>query len=137
VKTEETKGDGFTLFPEVLIRIQTEIFQPSDFTKFVDFVSKIKSGELPKDTFLTLDEDFGLTTKERRAFIHQFFREQVKLYETDTVVAGDRRLIRLFLTKGISNRSRKKMNLGDRKIRDKTMPEFLQVVLLKTNVETM
>ena len=137
MKTEETKGDGFTLFPEVLIRIQTEIFQPSDFTKFVDFVSKIKSGELPKDTFLTLDEDFGLTTKERRAFIHQFFREKVKLYETDTVVAGDRRLIRLFLTKGISNRSRKKMNLGDRKIRDKTMPEFLQVVLLKTNVETM
>ena len=120
-----------------MAKLQTEIFQPSDFEKFTDFVSKLKSGEISKDTFLNLDEDFGLTTKERRAYIHQFFREQVKLYETDTVVAGDRRLIRLFLTKGISNRSRKKMNLGDRKIRDKTMPEYLQVVLFKTNVETM
>lgn len=53
------------------------------------------------------------------------------------MVDGDRRMIRLFLTKGFSNKSRKKMNLGDRKIRDKTLPEYLQVVLLKTNVETM
>ena len=66
-------------------KIQSEILQPADFMKFRDFIEKLKSGDVAKDTFLTFDEDFGLLTKERRALIHQFFRESVKLYETDTV----------------------------------------------------
>jgi hypothetical protein len=66
-------------------KIQSEILQPADFMKFRDFIEKLKSGDVAKDTFLTFDEDFGLSTKERRASIHQFFRESVKLYETDTV----------------------------------------------------
>ena len=66
-------------------KIQSEILQPADFMKFRDFIEKLKSGDVAKDTFLTFDEDFGLLTKERRASIHQFFRESVKLYETDTV----------------------------------------------------
>jgi hypothetical protein len=78
-------------------------------------VAQLKSGEVAKDTFLTFEEDFGLATKERRASIHQFFRESVKLYETDTVVDADRRLIRLFLSSGFSNRSKKRMNIGERR----------------------
>ena len=134
---EETKGDGFTLYPEVLIKLESEILQPADFNKLQDFIAKLKSGDVAKDSFLIFDEDFGQQTKERRASIHQFFRESVKLYETDTVVEGDKRLIRAFLSSGFSNRTRKRMNLGDRKVRDKTMPEYLQVVLFKTNVESM
>jgi hypothetical protein len=124
-QAEETKGDGITPYPEVMTKLETEILQPADFEKFRDFVAKLKSGETAKDSFLIFDEDFGLSTKERRAAIHQFFRESVKLYETDTVVDGDKRLIRIFLSSGFSNRTRKRMNLGDRKVRDKSMPEYL------------
>lgn len=118
-------------------KLKTEILQGQDYEKFAEFVNKLKSGEVAKNDFLVFDEDFGKTTKERRAQIHQFFRESVKLYETDTLVDGDKRLIRIFLSSGISNRSRKRMNLGDRKQRDKSLPEYLQVVLFKTNVESM
>lgn len=62
----------------------------------------------------------------------------MKLYDTDTVVDGDKRLIRIFLSSSMSNRTKKRMNLGERKPKaDKSLPEYLSVVLFKTNVESM
>jgi hypothetical protein len=43
----------------VLAHLESTILQPSDFQKFTDFIAKLKSGEIPKDTFLAFDEDFG------------------------------------------------------------------------------
>ena len=51
-KQEEAKGDGLTVYPEILEKLKTEMLQAADYDKFVDYVDKLKSGELPKDTFL-------------------------------------------------------------------------------------
>jgi hypothetical protein len=47
------------LYPEVLIKLESEILQPADFNKFKDFIAKLKSGDVAKDSFLIFDEDFG------------------------------------------------------------------------------
>ena len=66
------------------------------------------------------DEEF--TEKERRGKVHTFFKESVKLYETDTVCKGESRKIQLFLKSSISNTQRKKLKMNDRKKRDNTEP---------------
>ena len=58
-----------------------------------------------------------------------FFKEKVKLYETDTIVNGSSRKVQLFLKAGISNRKKRKMNIGARDPRDKSIPEYLSVVI--------
>ena len=84
---------------------------------------------------MVFDEEF--TEKERRAKVHTFFKESVKLYEADTIVKGESRKIQLFLKSSLSNTARKKMKMTDRKPKDLTQPQYLKVAVLKTNVDTM
>ena len=95
----------------------------------------MKNGSVSKDTWLVLEEEF--TEKERRAKVHSFFKESVKLYETDTIVKGESRKIQLFLKSSLSNTARKKMKMNARPPKDKSQPEYLKVAVLKTNVDTM
>ena len=81
------------------------------------------------------DEEF--TVKDRRAKVHSFFKESVKLYETDTIVKGESRRIQLFLKSSLSNTARKKMKMNDRKPKDMSQPQYLRIALHKTNVDTM
>lgn len=75
----------------------------------------IKDGIVEKESFFTFNEDFsGADMKEKRAKIHLFFKDKVKLYETDTVVEGDKRILRLFLVSAMSNNSRKRLKLAPR-----------------------
>jgi hypothetical protein len=53
---------------------------------FKAHVDGIKDGSVARDKWLKLTEEFS--EKERRASIHTFFKESVKLYETDTICEG-------------------------------------------------
>jgi len=84
------KADGMSLYPEVWTQLE-QLLGADDYQKFRDFVEGLKNGTTSKDTWLVLDEEF--TEKERRAKVHMFFKESVKLYETDTIVKGESRKI--------------------------------------------
>ena len=90
-----------SLYPETWTDIR-ELLSEADSQKFVDYVEALKNGDVAKDKWLVLDEEF--TEKERRGKVHAFFKERVKLYETDTIVKGDSRKIQLFLKSSLSNR---------------------------------
>jgi tRNA pseudouridine13 synthase len=105
-------------------------------------MDKLRSGQEEKSALLCFRENYA--DKELRARIHMYFKNTVKLYETDTVVdhANEgNRLIRLFLVAGMSNKNRKRQNLTDKnrvlKKDRKSMPEYLQVVVRKENLESM
>ena len=131
---EASKSDGMTLYPEVWTELE-ELLEAGDYTRFKNYVDGLKSGTISKDTWLVFEEEF--TVKERRAKVHTFFKESVKLYETDTIVKGESRKIQLFLKSSLSNNARKKMNMGDRKPKDLTQPQYLRVAVYKTNIDTM
>ena len=86
----EPRSDGMSLYPETWTKLQ-ELLSESDYSKFHDYVEGLKSGSVTRDTWLVLEEEF--TEKERRAKVHQFFKSDVKLYETDTVCKGESRKI--------------------------------------------
>ena len=97
---KETLSDGMSLYPETWTNLE-ELLSEGDYRKFRDYVEGLKTGQVAKDTWLMLDEEF--TVKERRAKVHTFFKESVKLYETDTVCKGESRKIQLFLKSSLSN----------------------------------
>ena len=130
----ESKSDGMSLYPETWTLLN-ELLSENDYTRFKDYVEGLKNGSVSKDKWLVLDEEF--TEKERRAKVHTFFKEKVKLYETDTIVKGESRKIQLFLKSSLSNGARKRMKMNDRKPRDMTQPQYLKVALFKTNIDTM
>ena len=84
-ETEERKSDGMTIYPEVLEEL-SKLLCEEDYKSLVEYVEGLKNGSVAKDKWLVLTEEF--TEKERRAKIHTFFKEKVKLYETDTIVQG-------------------------------------------------
>ena len=79
-----------TIYPEVLEELKT-MLGDDDFKSLVEYIEGLKNGSVEKDKWLVLSEEF--TDKERRAQIHNFFKEKVKLYETDTIVQGTSRKI--------------------------------------------
>ena len=85
-----SKSDGMSLYPETWTQLE-ELLSEVDYRKFRDYIEGLKNGSISKDTWLMLDEEF--TVKERRAKVHTFFKESVKLYETDTVCKGESRKI--------------------------------------------
>lgn len=51
---------------------------------------------------------------------------------------GDSRRIRIFLKNSLSANKRRKLNIISRKTQEeKELPQYLQVVIQKTNVDTM
>lgn len=79
-----------SIYPEVLEELKT-LLNEEDYKLLVEYVEGLKNGSVQKDKWLVLGEEF--TDKERRAQIHSFFKEKVKLYETDTIVQGASRKI--------------------------------------------
>lgn len=79
-----------SLYPETWTELK-ELLSEGDYTKMHEYVEGLKNESVSKDTWLVLDEEF--TVKERRAKVHAFFKESVKLYETDTIVKGESRRI--------------------------------------------
>jgi tRNA pseudouridine13 synthase len=66
------------------------------------------------------------------------FFKATPLFETDTLMEGDSRRIRVFLKHGLSANKRRKLNIINRKPQEeREMPQYLQVVIQKTNVDTM
>jgi len=118
-KDASSKSDGMSLYPETWTELG-ELLSEDDYAKFRDYIEGLKNGSTSKDTWLTLDEEF--TEKPRRAKVHTFFKESVKLYETTTLINGESRKIQVFLKSSLSNNARKKMNMNDRKPRDLTQP---------------
>ena len=106
-----------SLYPETWTELE-ELLTAEDCTRFKNYVDGLKTGSVAKDTWLVFEEEF--TVKERRAKVHTFFKESVKLYETDTICKGESRKIQLFLKSSLSNSVRKKMKMGDRKPKDLT-----------------
>ena len=104
-------------------------------------MDKLKSGQEEKSALLCFREDYA--DKELRARIHLYFKENVKIYETDTQVdnKNNTRMIRLFLVAGMSNKGRKRQKLTDKnralKKDRKGMPEYVKVVIRKENMESM
>ena len=88
--TAQSKSDGMSLYPETWTDLK-EILSETDYTKFVNYVEGLKTGNVSKDTWLVFDEEFK--EKERRASVHTFFKERVKLYEADTICKGESRKI--------------------------------------------
>ena len=125
-EVEEKKSDGMTIYPEVLEEL-SKLLGAEDYKSLVEYVEGLKNGSVEKDKWLVLTEEF--TDKERRAAIHTFFKEKVKLYETDTIVQGQSRKIQLFLKSSLSNNQRKRMKMGDRKKKDPSIPDYLKVAL--------
>ena len=80
---DSTKGDGVSLYPETWEKLK-ELLSEEDYNLFKAHVDGIKDGSVARDKWLVLGEEFS--EKERRASIHSFFKESVKLYETDTIV---------------------------------------------------
>jgi hypothetical protein len=105
---EENAHDGITLEQEVLDEIKT-LFHEADYERFLEFMDKLRSGQEEKSALLCFRENYA--DKDVRAKIHMYFKNTVKLYETDTVVdhANEgNRMIRLFLVAGMSNKNRKR-----------------------------
>ena len=82
-EVEEKKSDGMTLYPEVLEEL-SKLLNAEDYKSLVEYIDGLKNGSIAKDKWLVLTEEFS--EKERRAAIHTFFKEKVKLYETDTIL---------------------------------------------------
>ena len=129
-----SKSDGMTLYPETWEQLK-ELLSEGDYAKFHTYIEGLKDGSVSKDTWLVFDEEF--TVKERRGNVHSFFKESVKLYETDTICKGESRKIQLFLKSSLSNTARKKMKMGDRKPKDLTQPQYLKIAVHKTNMDSM
>lgn len=124
--TAQSKSDGMSLYPETWTDLK-EILSETDYTKFVNYVEGLKTGNVSKDTWLVFDEEFK--EKERRASVHTFFKERVKLYEADTICKGESRKIQIFLKSSLSNNARKKMRMCERKPKDKSEPQYLKIAL--------
>ena len=82
---ESVQSDGMSLYPETWTQLE-ELLSEGDYRKFREYVEGLKNGSNAKDMWLVLDEEF--TVKERRTKVHTFFKESVKLYETDTICKG-------------------------------------------------
>ena len=79
-----------SLYPETWDGLR-ELLSEGDYRKFQEYVEGLKNGSVSKDKWLVFDEEF--TEKERRGKVHTYFKESVKLYETDTVCKGEIRKI--------------------------------------------
>ena len=66
----------------------------------------------------------------------------MKKYESDTLQVEEKRLIRAFLSDGMSKNKRQKQGIsshswGDRALKSVALPEVLSIALQKTNFESM
>ena len=107
----------------------------AEYKRFMEYVNDINEGAKEKSEVFTFDE--SIEDKGIRSTIHQTFKS-TEIFETDTLMEDGGRRIRVFLKNGLSANKRKKLNIINRKPQEeRDMPQYLQIVILKTNVDTM
>lgn len=95
----------------------------------------MKDGSIEKTSLFTFDQ--SIENKDTRSQVHSIFKS-TGVYETDTLMEGTSRRIRVFLTHALSQNKRRKLNIVNRKPDgQEDMPQYLKVIVQKTNVDTM
>lgn len=111
------------------------LFSETDFTKFNEYLEQINEGSIEKHVVFTCDE--SVDDKGRRSAIHVLFKS-TPLFETDTLMDDNQRRIRVFLKNSLSQNKRRKLNIINRRTpEEREQPQYLQVVIQKTNIDTM
>ncbi len=108
---------------------------PNEYKRFMEYVNEINEGAKEKSEVFTFDE--SIEDKGIRSAIHQTFKS-TEVFETDTLMEDGARRIRVFLKHSLSANKRKKLNIINRKPQEeRDMPQYLQIVIQKMNVDTM
>ena len=133
-KQEEAKSEAVALEEEKAVELK-KLMPEKEFKRFYEYLDGINDGSIEKTSLFTFDE--SIDDKNLRSAIHMLFKT-TPLFETDTLMEGDSRRIRVFLKDSLSQNKRRKLNIINRKTQEeKEMPQYLQVVIQKTNVDTM
>ena len=112
-----------------------KLISDKDFQRFQEYLQNINEGAIEKSTLFTFNE--SIEDKNIRSQVHLLFKS-TESFETDTLMEGDSRRIRVFLKHSLSANKRKKMNIINRKPQEeRDQPQYLQIVIQKMNVDTM
>jgi tRNA pseudouridine13 synthase len=112
-----------------------KLMPPNEYKRFLEYINEVNEGSKEKSELFTFDE--SIEDKNIRSAIHQTFKA-TEIFETDTMMEEGARRIRVFLKNSLSANKRKKLNIINRKApEEREMPQYLQVVIQKTNVDTM
>lgn len=113
----------------------SKLISEKEFTRFQEYLQNLNERSIEKSSLFTFDE--SIDDKNIRSQIHLLFK-QTENFETDTLMEGDSRRIRIFLKHCLSANKRKKMNIVNRKTdAEKEAPQYLQIVIQKQNMDTM
>lgn len=131
---EESKAEPLALEEAKLKEFQG-LVSAKEYKRFSEYLDGINDGSIEKASVFTFEE--SIEDKNLRSAIHMLFKS-TPLFETDTLMEGDSRRIRVFLKNGLSANKRRKLNIVTRKPQEeKEQPQYLQVVIQKTNIDTM
>ena len=83
VEEPQEEGDGITLSEDIIIKVK-QLLTEEDCKGFLEYMDNLKNGIVEKKEMLVLKSNYS--NKEVRAAIHMTFKNDVKLYETDTIV---------------------------------------------------
>jgi hypothetical protein len=134
IKEEEVKAEPIALESAKDEELR-KLISEKEFLRFKEYLEAINEGAQEKSSVFTFED--SIDDKNLRSAIHMLFKS-TNVFETDTLMEGDSRRIRVFLKNGLSANKRKKLNIISRKsIEEKEQPQYLQVVIQKTNVDTM
>ena len=89
-----------------------KLFREDDLTRFQEYLEGVNEGAIEKSSVFTCDEN--VEDKGRRSAIHVLFKS-TPIFETDTLMEGDSRRIRVFLKNALSQNKRRKLNIINRK----------------------
>ena len=113
----------------------SKLVSEKEFERFQEYLQNLNDGSIEKSSLFTFDE--SIDDKNIRSQIHLLFKS-TENFETDTLMEGDSRRIRVFLKHCLSANKRKKMNIINRKSdAEKDAPQYLQIVIQKMNIDTM
>ena len=88
------------------------LISENEFKRFLDYLEGINEGSIEKCSLFTFDD--SIEDKGVRSQIHQLFKDTAT-FETDTLMEGESRRIRIFLKNSLSQNKRRKMNIVNRK----------------------
>ncbi|CDW87747.1 trna pseudouridine synthase [Stylonychia lemnae] len=126
------------VFPDEKLEKLKILIPESDYIRFIDYLQRIREGSYERTEIFVFEN--SIEDKAKRSAVHQFFKNEATVFETDTDMSQkDVRLIRVFLKNAFSANKRRKMNIIDRKPQGSVeeWPQYLKVVVQKTNVDTM
>ena len=72
--------------------------------------------------------------------MHKFFKSSLKKWESDTLIVGERKSIRVFFASGMSKNKKQKNNInrwGGCNNNGPKLPDYISAAMKKTNIESM